>query len=317
MGTSLALIGHDFELSAGAGYTLFRPLIPTAPLIIDSSHHSEFFPKGAKSYVECRPETWSGIDRHIDTLVEPLRQYGSVLINALSRVYIDMNRAADAMNPACIQGPHGDFKANLADAYTHSKLGLIPTTGINLSDPFADRPSVDVLRERLTYWRAYHDTLRDLIDTQWAQSGESLHLSIHSYQGDKIREKDIKSRSPVILSTLDHTSAAADVTEKLQECFEKRGYYVLVNKIFLGNELVRQHGNPAIGKHSIQVEIDRRLYMDPDTTYKRYPEKFQKLQDNMRGIIKELCDFMNDRAVTRKLEQTAAAAPDPLQMAAQ
>ena len=46
---------------------------------------------------------------------------------------------------------------------------------------------------------------------------------------------------------------------------ESLGYNVSYNHPYKGVELVRRYGDPARHRHSIQVEINRRLYMDEQT----------------------------------------------------
>jgi N-formylglutamate amidohydrolase len=41
------------------------------------------------------------------------------------------------------------------------------------------------------------------------------------------------------------------------------GYDVKVNDPYKGVELVKAYSNPAGGRHSLQIEINKRLYMDP------------------------------------------------------
>ncbi|MEJ1974689.1 MAG: N-formylglutamate amidohydrolase [Acetobacteraceae bacterium] len=40
------------------------------------------------------------------------------------------------------------------------------------------------------------------------------------------------------------------------------GYRATVNTPYKGAELIVRHGDPARNRHSIQIEINRRLYMD-------------------------------------------------------
>jgi N-formylglutamate amidohydrolase len=40
---------------------------------------------------------------------------------------------------------------------------------------------------------------------------------------------------------------------------------VAINRPFKGAELVAAYSNPARGRHSLQIEINRRLYMDKAT----------------------------------------------------
>jgi N-formylglutamate deformylase len=52
-------------------------------------------------------------------------------------------------------------------------------------------------------------------------------------------------------------------------------------------ELVRRYGDPAAGRHSIQVEINRRLYMD-ERTLAPLPDGFARLQRDLRGMVELL-----------------------------
>ena len=46
------------------------------------------------------------------------------------------------------------------------------------------------------------------------------------------------------------------------------GYAVAINDPYKGVELVRKHGRPAERRHSLQIEINRRLYMNEATLEK-------------------------------------------------
>ena len=43
------------------------------------------------------------------------------------------------------------------------------------------------------------------------------------------------------------------------------GYRVKVNDPYKGVELVRAYSDPKAGRHSLQIEINKRLYMDEAT----------------------------------------------------
>jgi N-formylglutamate amidohydrolase len=51
-------------------------------------------------------------------------------------------------------------------------------------------------------------------------------------------------------------------------------------------ELVRRYGNPARDRHSVQVEINRRLYMDERTLVLH--EGFEPLKRNLRSLVELL-----------------------------
>ena len=52
-------------------------------------------------------------------------------------------------------------------------------------------------------------------------------------------------------------------------------------------ELVRRYGNPAQHRHSIQVEINRKLYMD-EQTLDILPAGFDRLRADLRALVESL-----------------------------
>ena len=59
------------------------------------------------------------------------------------------------------------------------------------------------------------------------------------------------------------------------------------NHPYKGVELVRRYSDPAGGCHSIQLEINRRLYMD-EQTLEMEPVGFARLQGDLRGMVEML-----------------------------
>ena len=50
---------------------------------------------------------------------------------------------------------------------------------------------------------------------------------------------------------------------------------------------MRRYGNPAQHRHSIQVEINRKLYMD-ETTLAQHPEGMARLQADLQALVHKL-----------------------------
>jgi N-formylglutamate deformylase len=53
-------------------------------------------------------------------------------------------------------------------------------------------------------------------------------------------------------------------------------------------ELVRRYGNPAENRHSIQVEINRKLYMDEGTLQRH--AGFETLRGHLRQLVQQLLE---------------------------
>ncbi len=69
------------------------------------------------------------------------------------------------------------------------------------------------------------------------------------------------------------------------------GYTVAVNDPYKGVEIVRRHGRPGEGRHSLQVEIKRTLYMDevtlaPNAGYARLEADVARLVARLAAFVR-------------------------------
>jgi N-formylglutamate deformylase len=71
------------------------------------------------------------------------------------------------------------------------------------------------------------------------------------------------------------------------------GYAVKVNDPYKGVELVRAYSDPARGRHSLQVEINKRLYMDEERCVPN--EGYATLQRNLTTLVEAIRDFIRNR----------------------
>jgi N-formylglutamate amidohydrolase len=67
------------------------------------------------------------------------------------------------------------------------------------------------------------------------------------------------------------------------------GYDVRVNDPYKGVELVRAYSNPAEGRMSLQLEINKRLYMDEAARAKN--ADFQTLQRQLLELVDAVLDY--------------------------
>jgi N-formylglutamate amidohydrolase len=83
-----------------------------------------------------------------------------------------------------------------------------------------------------------------------------------------------------------------------------RGYTVRINEIYKGVEIVKRQGRPAEQRHSLQIEVDRALYMDQKTLERS--GGFALLRADITHLIEALKAF----ASARLADRTRAAADD-------
>jgi len=67
---------------------------------------------------------------------------------------------------------------------------------------------------------------------------------------------------------------------------------VKVNDPYKGVELVRAFSDPKAGRHSLQIEVNRRLYMDERTREKN--SGFTELQRNLDRLLHAVADYAEE-----------------------
>lgn len=79
---------------------------------------------------------------------------------------------------------------------------------------------------------------------------------------------DVLRRNDAIVSDADGRTASPEVTRFVAYTLRGLGMRVAVNDPYKGGNIVRRVGNPARRVHSVQVEFNRRLYLDEPSVTK-------------------------------------------------
>ena len=239
------------------------PAEPGVPLVLDSPHSGRRMPPDFRPLVDV-DSLRELEDCHIDALYRPAVAQGVPLLAAqFPRTYIDTNRHEGDVDPALLDAPWPDAwqpsgKAHLGKAVAWRLL--------DDGRPLYDRPlRVDELRWRIAhYHRPYHAALRRLLDAAHARFGQVIHLNCHSMNpvaGAMGVGGAGSARPDIVLGDRDGSTCAPALTAFVHERLAAQGYDVRVNDPYKGVELVRAYADPARGRHSLQIELNKRLYM--------------------------------------------------------
>ena len=118
------------------------------------------------------------------------------------------------------------------------------------------------------YHRPYQTHLRTLLDDAHARWGAVWHVNCHSMQevaSAMSTQERGTPRPDFVLGDRDGTACAPEFTNTVAAFLTARGYSVAINDPYKGMELIRANGNPAQNRHSMQIEVNRKLYMDEAT----------------------------------------------------
>ncbi len=283
-------------------YRLWPPAPGAArvPLVLDSPHSGSVYPDDFRPQVP-RTELRRVEDAFVDGLFAQAPDHGATLLAAeFPRSYIDPNRARDDLDLGMVDGrwPHRVAPSE------KSRLGhgLIWRTYPSDRAMYDRALTADEVARRIDgYWRPYHEALRGALDAAYADFGAVWHLNCHSMPtgssptvpGSRGRRADI------VLGDRDGTSCSPAFTRFVRGVLQDMGYAVRINDPYRGAELVRAYGRPALERHSLQIEINRALYLREATV--EATEGFAPLQRDMGRLVAAVADY----ALTRSLPDAA------------
>ncbi len=285
---------------------LYRAAANAAPtcLIADSPHSGRNYPDDFRYAVDL-PTLRRAEDAHIDRLFSFMPALGVPLLTAtVPRSYVDLNRADS------VTAPYTRAQAKGEDPdYMPQEGGLIrsPSTPRDPAPVYARTLKLSEAFNRVaTVHKPYHARLAQLADGTAAKHGAVMHLNLHSMPSTTHRGTR-KNKYDIILGTRDGDTADDHLTQKLRALLEVKGYTVGINvQGFRGAEIVRRHSNPAQNRHSIQIEINRALYMN-EKTLRRLP-RMKILQNDLLNVMQSFQRYC-DATLPPAAQQSRAAKP--------
>lgn len=261
--------------------------LPALPVVFDSPHSGTMLPPDTET-IATRAALQSGWDAWVDELWSDVPQHGGVLLAAtFHRMYIDANRARDDIDPELLSEPWPGG-SRMSDNCRRG-MGLVRRLARPHEPMYDRRLSVDEVRTRIErYYDPYHEALSRLLDRAYGRWGRVWHIDCHSMKstGNLMNVDAGASRPDFVVSDRDGTTADPAFTRWVAGCIAEMGYSVNVNEPYRGAELVRRFSDPAAGRHSIQIEINRRLYMDEKTVTKT--TGFAALRSDLELLVQRL-----------------------------
>ncbi|MCR9072580.1 MAG: N-formylglutamate amidohydrolase [Alphaproteobacteria bacterium] len=266
------------------------PTGDAAPLVFDSPHTGLLFPDDFKPAIPLdiceRVSDW-----FVEELFGACTRHGAILVEALfRRAYIDPNRDTADLDLSMVAGDWPDPVA--VTEKTKRGASLIWKVIDGETAIYPGKLPADLVRHRIeTYWRPYHQTLRQALDETFERFGRVYHVDCHSMPewGDARWGDQGERRADFIVGTRDGTTAGSAFTELVVESLRASGYSVGVNDKFKGVELIRRYSDPAAGRQSLQIEVNRGIYMDEAAITRN--ERFAGTKAAITRMIEDLEAF--------------------------
>jgi N-formylglutamate deformylase len=264
----------------------------TSALVLDSPHSGTHYPTDFLHSCE-RAVLRRAEDTHVEKLYDFAPALGAHWIEArFPRSYLDANRNTTEIDVTLLDGTWPGAVETDPKILSKVRLGkglIWRTTDDGV--PIYDRKlTVAEVQARLEQcWRPYHVAVAQAIEAAHQQHGYSIHLNCHSMPAiasSHATDFPGEAHADFVVGDRDGSSASATLSKRICEHLSGLGFSVSYNHPYKGVELVRRYGQPAQHRHSIQLEINRKLYMNEDSL--ALTAGFEPLKASLRSLLELL-----------------------------
>ena len=280
-----------------APYRLTRPQDWATGVIFGSPHSGHEYPDWFMDTTSLPSLVLrSSEDAFVDDLMAGAPQAGAVtLASRIPRAVVDLNRAADEIDPLIVRG----VPRHPLNQRTLAGLGVIPRV-VSQGRPILDSPIERAEAERriAAYWRPYHRALAALLAEARGRFGQAILIDMHSMPREALTHLH-GPRPDIVIGNRHGLSASARVTDAIAGILESQGWRVRRNSPFAGAHIASAYGRPGQNIHVVQVEIDRSLYMDERRIIRS--ADFEAFRARMDQAVVRLSRLDPDGAVGRRI----------------
>ncbi|WP_169391336.1 N-formylglutamate amidohydrolase [Stappia stellulata] len=270
-----------------------RPARGLAPLVLDSPHSGTVYPA---DFDPLQPPSLyrRAEDMYVDELFSAAPDLGlPLLVARFGRIYCDVNRAFDDLAPETLAD--GDDLVLAPGAKARLGKGVVWTATPPDGAPLLASPlaRADYEARLARCWRPYHAALAELLTETRGAAAAVYHLDLHSMQpvANAMHEDETGDLRPdIVLSDREGRSCAAGFLGEARRILEGLGFSVAINDPFKGAEILARHGGPENGVHSLQIEVNRALYMNVET-YEKTAD-FADTRERLTRFLRDLRDWV-------------------------
>jgi N-formylglutamate deformylase len=273
---------------------MIRVVPGTSALVLDSPHSGVDYPEDFRHACDMRALRQAE-DTHVEKLYDFAPSMGIAWIEALfPRAYLDANRNCTEIDETMLDAPWpGDIVSD-EKALGKVRLGkglLWRCTDDGVPIYTRQLPVAEVQSRIERCWTPYHAAVAQAIEDAHCRHGFSIHINCHSMPavaGQFSTDFPGLVHADFVIGDRDGTTASPALSRKVCAHLESLGYNVSYNHPYKGVELVRRYGDPARQRHSIQIEINRKLYMDEESL--QLTPAHEELKASLRSLARMLLE---------------------------
>jgi N-formylglutamate amidohydrolase len=236
-------------------FPIIHPPRGELPVLLSVPHSGRDYPDWLVAMATGgKPSLTTLEDPLVDRLVWRAIQRGcGAVIAQAPRALVDCNRAEDEVDPSVVDGA----RRGRVTARARGGLGIVP--GRTQQHGYLWRRPInrEQLEERITQaHRPYHEAIEQQLALLLDRFGCALLLDCHSMPPPP------SGVPPVVFGDCRGRTADGWVSREAMEIANRCGFDAGLNDPFAGGHVIERHARPARGVHALQIELDRRIYLD-------------------------------------------------------
>ena len=256
-----------------------------SPVVLSFPHAGRIYPAEFVTMTGAPIEALRGLeDFATDLLGDGLETAGIIRVEQhVARAYIDVNRPDDALDSTMFTAmPQTAIAA--PSRLVRAGYGLIPRLRADRVPIHQRLLAVDEALIRLAAaYRPYHQLLVQATDAAYAARGACLLIDIHSMPPTA---PDGRPLADIVLGDLHGHTLAKPIGAALADRITVAGFSLGWNHPYAGGHITRQYGRAHSPRQSVQIEVNRHLYMSADLTIK--PKGLARLRHLIADIASEM-----------------------------
>jgi N-formylglutamate amidohydrolase len=274
-------------------FDLRMPQAQMLPLVLASPHSGTDYPREFVRASRLDPIALRrSEDSFVDEIFAAAPGLGAPLLAArFPRAYVDVNREPFELDPTMFTDNLPDF-VNARSPRVRMGLGTIARIVASGEEIYSRKLSFAEAQRRIdALYHPYHQALRSLVDDTTALFGGYLLIDCHSMPS---AASAVGGQDPadIVLGDCHGTTCGQAMVEAAQQFLTERGFAVAINSPYAGGFTTGHYGHPQLGRHALQIELNRSLYMD-ERSYRRRPALAQVAND-MAGLIVRLGEIAQE-----------------------
>ena len=264
------------------------------PMVLSSPHSGRCFPPEflANSRLS-EAELRSSEDCYVEEIIRGASDAGIPMIAMnIPRTFVDVNRDKIEIDETMyFDRPQSDPQGG--PRRCRVGLGVIHRIVSQNKNIYDGLISYREAMERIEHvYEPYHKRLKQLVDKCAKKFGFCLLVDCHSMPSKICTIMDEKEPVEFCICNLFDESCPPEVSAFLAHELTTKNYRCEFNRPYAGAYITFNYCQPRKNIYTLQLEINRSLYMDENVYQKN--DKFQKLSNDVSDALQQLGNFLLD-----------------------